>query len=348
MNSKINKIIIHITGCLALLALPLLYTPDLSSDLEFIRSRGFQRDLFFSIYLILFFYLSYFILVPKLYFNKKYISFFSISLICFLFIYTSTLLFFPRPLPLQGPPPHMATEHVHNGMPPPAFYFFNEFRKHSLQFLIVFIFSLMLKINNRWKKSEKEKLDAELSYLKAQINPHFLFNTLNSIYSLAIVKSDDVAASIVKLSNMMRYVLSESSNQFVILEKEIEYIRNYIELQQIRFGSFIQFECIITGDPRNKKIAPLILIPFIENAYKHGVNAEDNSVIKINIDITETQLFLQVKNNKVFVQRSEELKSGLGVENTKNRLQHIYPAKHSLVINDTEKEYSVSLTLILK
>ena len=78
----------------------------------------------------------------------------------------------------------------------------------------------MLKINNRWKKSEKEKLDAELSYLKAQINPHFLFNTLNSIYSLAIIKSDDVASSIVKLSNMMRYVLSESSNEFVILHRE--------------------------------------------------------------------------------------------------------------------------------
>jgi LytS/YehU family sensor histidine kinase len=142
-------------------------------------------------------------------------------------------------------------------------------------------------------------------------------------------------------------VLSESSNQFVNLEKEIEYIRNYIELQQIRFGSTIQFECIITGEPKNKMIAPLILIPFIENAYKHGVNAEDNSVIKITINIKESELFLQVKNNKVYIQKSDELKSGLGVENTKNRLQHIYPAKHSLEINDTEKEYSVSLTLNL-
>ena len=348
MNSKINKLIIHITGCLALLSLPLLYTPSLSSELEFIRSRGFQRDLVFSIFLILFFYLSYFILVPKLYFNKKYIYFFSISVICFLFIYTSAVLFFPKPLPFIGAPHHAVAEHIHNEMPPPAGYFFNEFRKLSLQFLIVFIFSLMLKINNRWKKSEKEKLDAELSYLKAQINPHFLFNTLNSIYSLAIIKSDDVASSIVKLSNMMRYVLSESSNEFVILEKEIEYIRNYIELQQIRFGNFIQFDCIISGDQKNKTIAPLILIPFIENAYKHGGNAEENSAIKIKIEITESQLILLVKNNKVVVQRSEELKSGLGVENTKNRLQYIYPTKHSLIINDTEKEYSVSLTLNLK
>lgn len=348
MNSKLNKIIIHITGCFVLLALPLLYKPDLTMNLGFLKSNGFHRDLFFSTCLILFFYLSYFILVPKLYLNKKYFSFFSITVICFLFIYFSSVLIFPRPLPFQGPSTHIIPkDQFNNRMPSTLGFLLNEFRKISLQFLIVFIFSLMMKINNRWKQTEKEKLDAELSYLKAQINPHFLFNTLNSIYSMAVVKSDDVAAAIVRLSNMMRYVLSESSNQFVILEKEIEYIRNYIELQQIRFGSTIQFECIITGEPKNKMIAPLILIPFIENAYKHGVNAEDNSVIKITINIKESELFLQVKNNKVYIQKSEDLKSGLGVENTKNRLQHIYPAKHSLEINDTEKEYSVSLTLNL-
>ena len=227
-------------------------------------------------------------------------------------------------------------------------FFIREIKIRLFLFLIVLVFSLMLKINVRLKQSEKEKLDAELAYLKAQINPHFLFNTLNSIYSLAIIQSDNVASSIVKLSNMMRYVLSESSSDYVSLEKEIEYIQNFIELQQIRFGSFIQFECTITGDHKNKTIAPLILIPFIENAYKHGVNAEDNSIINIKIDTTENQLFLFVKNNKVFVQRSAESESGVGVQNTKNRLQMIYPGKHKLQINNTEKEYSVSLTIDLK
>ncbi len=345
MNNKINLIIIHILGCTAFLALPIIFSPDLSSDFNFIYARGFQRDFLFSILLILFFYLSHFCLIPKLYFEKKYFIFFSIATLSFLLILCLSLIILPRNEFNLGQT-HDSQEIFH--IPHLDAFFIREIRTRLFQFLIVFIFSLMLKINNQWKQSEKEKLDAELAYLKAQINPHFLFNTLNSIYSLAIVKSDNVASSIVKLSNMMRYVLSESSNDIVRLEKEIEYIQNYIELQQIRFGSFIQFECTITGEPKNKMVAPLILIPFIENAYKHGVNAEENSIIKIKIDTTENELHLLVKNNKVFVQRSEESQSGLGVENTKNRLQHIYPGKHKLVINDTEKEYSVSLTIHLK
>jgi sensor histidine kinase YesM len=226
--------------------------------------------------------------------------------------------------------------------------FFHNSGKFIFEYLIVVVFSLLIKINNQWKQSENEKLDIELSYLRSQINPHFLFNTLNSIYSLAIVRSDNVAPSIVKLSNMMRYVLNESSKDFVSLEKEIEYIQNYIELQQIRFGSFIHVECNITGEKKKKMIAPLIMISFIENAYKHGVNAEGNSSIKIDIDISENELHLSVKNNKVFVQRMEEFKSVLGVKNTKNRLQYNSSLKHKLVIEDTEKEYSVSLTLDIK
>ncbi len=352
MNNKANLILIHILGCVIILASPLLFTPNIVSGFEFIGDTGFRRDLFFAIFLILFFYLSYFILVPKLYFNKRHFAFFNSVLLCFVFICFLTLLLFPRnPIPPGMSPPHILNDLNKNALPPPPPglpFFINEFRKFSLQFFIVFIFSLMLKINTRWKQSEKEKLDAELAYLKAQINPHFLFNTLNSIYSLAIVKSDNVASSIVKLSNMMRYVLSESSNDLVRLEKEIEYIQNFIELQQIRFGTFIKLDCSITGDAKNKMIAPLILIPFIENAYKHGVNAEEESIIKVKIEISENQLFLSVKNNKVFVQRMEEAKSGLGVENTKNRLRYIYPRKHELIINNSEKEYSVSLTLDLK
>lgn len=333
MNKKTNQLVIHLLGCAIFLALPIIFSPDLSLDFDFIHAKGFQRDFLFSIILIPFFYLSYFVLIPKLYFQKNYSPFFSIVFICF------ALIFF---LPLVLIPSTNFNTNTFDA------FFIREIKIRLFQFLIVFVFSLMLKINIRLKQSEKEKLDAELAYLKAQINPHFLFNTLNSIYSLAIVQSDNVASSIVKLSNMMRYVLSESSNDYVRLEKEIEYIQNFIELQQIRFGTFIQFECTITGDHKNKTIAPLILIPFIENAYKHGVNAEDNSIIKIQIDTTEKQLFLFVKNNKVFVQRSEESESGLGVENTKNRLQMIYPGKHNLQIDNTEKEYSVSLTIDLK
>lgn len=333
MNKKTNQVVVHLLGCAIFLALPIIFSPDLSLDFDFIHAKGFQRDLLFSIILIPYFYFSYLVLIPKLYFEKKYFPFSVINFISFVLIFALPIAVIP------------STNFNSNSFDT---FFIRELKIRLFQFLIVFVFSLMLKINIRLKLSEKEKLDAELAYLKAQINPHFLFNTLNSIYSLAIVQSDNVASSIVKLSNMMRYVLSESSSDYVRLEKEIEYIENFIELQQIRFGNFIQFECNISGDHKNKVIAPLILIPFIENAYKHGVNAEDNSIIKINIETTENQLFLFVKNNKVFVQRSEESESGVGVENTKNRLQMIYPGKHKLQIDNSEKEYTVSLTIDLK
>lgn len=348
MNKKVNQLVIHVLGCAVLLAFPLLFTPDISSPFDFINDLGFIRDLLFSVFLILFFYFSYYILVPKLYFNKKYILFFSIVILCFFLIFFATLFFQMQNyfnLEVPVPPFH---KDMKGFMPEPLKSVSHNSGKFIFQFLIVLVFSLLIKINNQWKQTENEKLDLELSYLRSQINPHFLFNTLNSIYSLAIVRSDNVAPSIVKLSNMMRYVLNESSKDFVSLEKEIEYIQSYIELQQIRFGSFIHVECDIIGETKNKRIAPLIMISFIENAYKHGVNAEGNSSIKININISENELFLSVKNNKVFVQRMEEFKSGLGVKNTKNRLQYNSSLKHKLVINDNEKEYSVSLTLDIK
>ncbi|MFL5765385.1 MAG: sensor histidine kinase [Bacteroidia bacterium] len=332
MNKNLN-LLIHVLGCAAFLALPVLFSPDFSLDFTFIHLKSFQRDFLFSIFLLIFFYLNYFYLVPKFYFEKKYVLFFVISFVSFiLFLILPALL-------IHGSAGQQNT--VYTSL------FIRDLRGRTFQLLIVLFFSLLLRISNQWKKLEKEKLDAELSYLKAQINPHFLFNTLNSIYSLAIVQSDNVASSIVKLSNMMRYILSESSSNSVNMEKEIDYIRSYIELQQIRFGTFIDFNCDITGDPKGKKIAPLVLIPFIENAYKHGVNAEEDSIIRIEIDITDEIVRMYVMNNKVHVHRSEELKSGLGVDNTRNRLQMLYPGRHHLDIINNNKEYSVTLTIQL-
>ncbi|HRD40256.1 MAG TPA: sensor histidine kinase, partial [Bacteroidia bacterium] len=185
----------------------------------------------------------------------------------------------------------------------------------------------------------------ELSYLKAQINPHFLFNTLNSIYSLAIQKSDETANAVVKLSGMMRYVLTESQNEFVSLQKELDYINNYIELQKTRLDSTIKLHYTITGTTTGKAIAPLILIPFIENAFKYGVNAEENSEITIEISVNEAAINLFVKNNKVSIRPDPENRSGLGIENTKSRLLLLYPGKHYLNIDDNSASFSVSLSI---
>jgi sensor histidine kinase YesM len=246
-----------------------------------------------------------------------------------------------------GGPPNDRPPGPPNG-PPFGGFVMRELRKFIFQFLIVAVFALMLRIKDLWKQAEKEKLNAELSYLKAQINPHFLFNTLNSIYSLAIEKSDYTATAVVKLSEMMRFVTTEANNDFVSLEKELNYIGSYIDLQKIRFGNTIKLKYSVEGDGIGKKIAPLILIPFVENAFKHGVNPEENSYIQISIDIKENILHLLVFNNKVNIRIQNEERTEQGIENTKNRLQHLYPSKHLLVIDDDKSAFSVSLTIDLK
>jgi LytS/YehU family sensor histidine kinase len=223
-----------------------------------------------------------------------------------------------------------------------------EFGHNLLRFLVVFFISLTMSVSAQWQKTQQEKMKAEVSFLKAQINPHFLFNTLNSIYSLALLKSDKTADAIVKLSEMMRYVINEADKDFVSLEKEITYINDYIVLQENRFGKSINLSFSVTGDLRGKKIAPLILITFVENAFKYGVNAEDDeSVISIKIAVVGSELIMDVANKKVVVQLNMTEQSGKGIRNAKERLNVLYPSSYILTINDTPEDFSVSLRLLL-
>jgi hypothetical protein len=349
MNKKINLLLIHLLGCVAFLALPILFSPDLASDLRFLNIKGFQRDFIFSVFLILFFYLSYFFLIPNLYFQKKYILYFAINIICFFLLFFLIVNLFPQEnfFPGQPGPPHDRQPGMHPGPPGPGF-LIRELRKFIFQFLIVAVFAFMLRIKDKWKQAERERLNAELSYLKAQINPHFLFNTLNSIYSLAIEKSDYTATAVVKLSEMMRFVTTEANSDFVSLEKELNYVSSYIELQKLRFENTIRLIYTVEGNFIGKKIAPLILIPFVENAFKHGVNPEENSDIHISIEVKDHVLHLIVLNNKVNIRAQNEIRTEQGIENTKNRLQLLYPSKHLLIIENNKNAFSVSLTIDLK
>lgn len=354
--NKFRSITINIIGCALFLVLPFLFSPDSQGkrfDLVFTNAH-FQKDMIHYLLLIGFFYLNYYFLVTRFYLEKKYWIYALTVVACFFLIaYVPSLLI--DDMPRHMPPPDFmrTTDHPApvNDMrkgPPTNWFFWSRINHNFFLFFAVFFFSLLLRIASQWRQTQKEKSDAELSYLKAQINPHFLFNTLNSIYSLAITKSDNTAPAVAKLSGMMRYVISDTANEFVPLEKEIAYIKNYIELQRIRFGESIHLFFDISGDASGKQIAPLILIPFIENAFKYGVNAEEDSRISIRIGIDESKLKMNVQNNKVNVQMAHEDKTGTGIANTQNRLQLLYPARHSLRIKDDEKEFSVLLTLILK
>ena len=342
MLHKNRNFIINALASFIFLSLPILFSPQLTnhkSIFEIITSPGFQRPFTTTFLLLVFFYASYYIFIPKLYIQKKY-SFFSMTiLVSFLIV-----LFIPE-LFLIGekiaPPQHLQN---HPGQPPKKP--FGLTLNHILfQFIGVFAFSLLLKIRERLKQTEIEKTNAELSYLKAQINPHFLFNTLNSIYSLAILKSDKTADAVVKLSEMMRYVLNDSNSNFVSLKNELNYITNYIDLQRMRLTSNVKLNYAHEGIVLDKKIAPLILIPFIENAFKHGVNSEENSEIDITIIVSETTLKLSVKNNCVSTNNQTLNKSGLGIENTKQRLNLLYPQNHLLNIAEVDNSFVVSLII---
>jgi sensor histidine kinase YesM len=225
---------------------------------------------------------------------------------------------------------------------------FHEFNHHLFKFLIVLVSAMLISINNKLKKIAKEKVEAELSFLKAQIKPHFLFNTLNSIYSLAIQKSNEVPQAIALFSVMLRYITNEAHKNFIPINKELGYISSYVGLQKLRFENTVNVEFYIEGSTDEREIAPLLLSTFVENAFKYGVNPEKKSVIKISVFVSESEICLTVFNNKVIDRKTQITEGGLGLENVKKRLDLLYPNLHELVINNDKESYSILLKIKLK
>lgn len=192
---------------------------------------------------------------------------------------------------------------------------------------------------------EKEQLKTELAFLKSQVNPHYLFNTINDIYSLSQQQSEEAPEALLKLSELLRYMLRESDDPYVPLSSEIDYLSNVIALQKIgqKGNAHINFE--VSGEINKQKIAPLILINFIENAFKHGVfkNSEEPIKILISIEETEFHLYLQNKVNK----SKKDKTGGIGLANVKRRLALIYPGRHELLINPQTDIFTVDLKIDL-
>ena len=218
--------------------------------------------------------------------------------------------------------------------------------------------SSIYKIINDWMEHQRERIDlqrqnltSELKYLKTQINPHFFFNTLNSLYALTLKKSDKAPEIVLKLSEMMRYMLYESNERLIELNQEINYVKNYLELEKLRHGDHIKVDLKIEGDANGLKIAPLLFIPFLENCFKHGIDHEIKSgYVEISIKIDNDDLSLDVKNslpNDRKENSSKKKVGGIGLTNVRRRLNILYPKKHKLDINKTEKEFIVMLQLQL-
>lgn len=198
--------------------------------------------------------------------------------------------------------------------------------------------------NDRIQRSlESQRKDMELQFLKSQLNPHFLFNSLNNIYSLAYQKSDKTADAVLKLSEIMRYMIYESNDSWVALSKEVEYLQSYIELQKLRFKDGAAVELTLNGEIDAQRIVPLILISFVENAFKHGVANDPADPIRIHIIANKKILHFSITNKKN--KTNKDAMGGVGLSNVERRLQLLYPERYKLNIVNSATHYTSELML---
>jgi hypothetical protein len=344
VNNRTKSILFHLFGSFAFLLLPILFSPNFSFSFEFIEHKRFQHEMLYFFLLLNFFYLAYYILIPRLFDQKRYFLFiFSVVVIYIILSWLSN--FGITEDIVENNNGNINFKKHQKGL---SFLLFHEFNHHLFKFLIVLVSALLISINNKLKKIAKEKVDAELSFLKAQIKPHFLFNTLNSIYSLAIQKSNEVPHAIALFSVMLRYITNEAHKNFIPINKELGYISSYVGLQKLRFENTVNVEFYVEGSTDEREIAPLLLSTFVENAFKYGVNPEKKSIIKISVFVSESEICLTVFNNKVLDQKTQITEGGLGLENVKKRLDLLYSNLYELDINDDKESYSILLKIKLK
>ena len=290
-------------------------------------------------------YINLYLLVPKFLKHKSYV-FYSFWLIVTLTIASllvqALFVFLLKTGNATGQLPRMFSYHFFTA----GFYV-------GITTLIKFVkdWLQLQEINYNFSRIEKEKLEAELNSLKSQINPHFLFNCLNNIYSLALVNSPHTPQLILKLSDLMRHVLYESRENFIPVRKEIEFVENFIELQRIRLSDKVNITFEINGEIPNKSIIPLIFEPFIDNAFKHGLrNPANKPFIQIHFNFTPDRLHFGIVNNYLESYHvPKDKSSGIGLKNVEKRLEYLYKKnEYDLAINKSETEFSVSLHVTLK
>lgn len=312
---------------------------------ETLYTVDFVYTFLFHLSLVSVVYFNLFMLVPRL-LNKQRYLFYILSLLLllptgiilnkFTFEYLADLLF-------------------------PNFYFISYYDFFDIaQFFLAYLtLTTLLKLSKAWFKLdqqkklmsrlEKEKLDTELNALKGQIDPHFFFNSLNNLYSLALEQDDRTADGILKLSQNMRYILYDCQASRVPLVKEIDHIQNYLQLQKLRLDGQAQVKLTLTGDFSQEEVAPLLFIPFVENGFKHGIKGQEKGAyINISFELQGKTLIFKTENNKG--ENEEWIRQqhrGIGISNTQRRLELTYPQKHELQIVDGIEHFSVILKLDL-
>ncbi|SKC19355.1 sensor histidine kinase [Dyadobacter psychrophilus] len=362
-----NLWIVHIAGWLIFISLPItIMSRDSNPDVGFALLKSGHFWVFAAIYVFLF-YFNYLWLIPKLYLKQRHLLYIVSSFgLIVLIHYTQpfeNLIFqqfhsqqemgqrnrFDRPPPQPMSPHREGTEFR---PPPPRNAGAPSVDFVSLVlFIMIWVIAMAAKISEQWRLTEKrailseaDKAQAELSFFKAQINPHFLFNTLNNIYALAVNQSENTAPSVLKLSKMMRYITEEATENFVALEDEIDCLENYIDLQKLRLNAKTSVLFEVNELHAQTQIAPLILMTFVENAFKYGVSNHYASKIEIKINTAADEIRFFCRN-KVFDSNKDPDRAGVGIVNTKKRLDFLYAGNYNLKIDNDGEIFSVNLKL---
>ncbi|MDR0750147.1 MAG: sensor histidine kinase [Tannerellaceae bacterium] len=337
------------------------------------RAERPANDVFFPLVplteyalLAIYFYLNISVFVPRLLSKKKIICFLGTTIAAFL-LFCLVVPWFVRqyfmPFVHEAPFRPETLSQRPNFAPPgngeafPRIFFPDVFRRlgmHSRtsQFLIVFIISTGLKAISQWyaekrrlQELEKSMVQAELSFLKSQIHPHFLFNSLNSIYYLALSKDDRAPEAILSLSDFLRFVTTESNHSHIPLEKEVKMLEEYIHLQSLRASEKFELQFRLEGDFREQEIMPLTFVPFVENAFKYGISAHIDCFIHVGIKVEGGALLFTCNNSIVSGINNRERSTGVGLENIRKRLELAYPGRHSLEINSDRRAFYVKLQI---
>jgi|SRR5882724_3930839 len=322
---------IHLLICGCLLFIPLIFVQSATA------STGLPGYFFFfaNIYHIALFYLNAYFLYPR-FFTRKLWWLYLLILAAIM-----ALSYYAKLYLLNCFYPAMVLTEYNNRIiffPPIAF-------------LIAGVLYRLVKDRVEFERLEKERkaerLLSELKFLRSQISPHFLFNMMTSMISLARMKSDLLEPSLLKLSDLLRYMLYESGKEKFLISDEIGYLKNYIELQQMRFGENTDLKLEIHGDDSCCYIEPMLLVPFVENAFKHGIGTVENPFIKIMIEIKNEELCFSISNNYSDRNLSKDKSSGIGLDNVKDRLKLLYRGKYKLILDDNGSIYTAKLNLTL-
>lgn len=336
---------IHIISWLLVLGFPLMLA-DWGNNFNWKR---FIRDEMVPITSIIVFYINYLLLVPRYFLNNKVRKFLLLSLLLIIVMsfalhYGQGFLFTPEPHTIPGSeirPPMM-----------PRWFFL---ARHLMMMTFVIGLSTAIRISFRWRKTEerlieaeREKTEAELMNLKNQISPHFLLNTLNNIYALIAFNKDKAQEAVLELSKLLRYMLYDNQSALVPLDKELDFINHYISLMRIRLSDSVKLTVKLNAGNKQLKITPLIFISLIENAFKHGISATENSFIDIDIQgYEEGYIRCKITNSYFPKNRDDKSGSGIGLEQVKRRLELIHPNQYDwkITISEDGKKYT-SLLII--